>query len=66
MPRASFEIMRHVMKAQVRTFSLIASLILCVTAFAGADLAKRIDEIISKPLEKKVKLSIHIIRANSG
>ncbi|MHC4166652.1 MAG: D-alanyl-D-alanine carboxypeptidase/D-alanyl-D-alanine endopeptidase [Planctomycetota bacterium] len=54
------------MKAQVRTFSLIASLILCVTAFAGADLAKRIDEIISKPLEKKVKLSIHIIRANSG
>ena len=66
MPRSSFEIMCHVMKAQGRIFSLIVSLVLCVTAFARADLAKRIDEIISKPLEQKVKLSIHMIRANSG
>lgn len=58
--------MCHVMKARIRRLSATASLILCVTAFAEANLAGRIDEIISKPLEQKVKFSIHIIRAESG
>ena len=44
MPRSSFEIMRHVMKAQGRRFALIASLVLCVTAFAKADLAKAVTQ----------------------
>ena len=43
-----------------------AVLSLCLGSFAKADLAKRINGIISKPSQKKVQFSIHIIKAASG
>lgn len=41
-------------------------LALFATSLTNADLASRIDEIISKPLEQKVRFSIRVIKADSG
>ncbi|GAI30085.1 unnamed protein product, partial [marine sediment metagenome] len=40
--------------------------ILCLGSFAKADLAKRVDGIISRSLQQKVRFSIHIVKADSG
>jgi len=39
---------------------------LCLVSAAPADLAKRIDSIISRTTQKKVQFSIHIVEADSG
>ncbi len=39
---------------------------ICLGGLAKADLAKRIDGIISQPSQKKVQFSIHIVKAGSG
>lgn len=54
------------MKAKTRILSVAAVLVLCTAGFAKADLAKQVDAIISKALAQKVKLSIHIVKADSG
>lgn len=54
------------MKAKTRILSVAAVLVLCIAGFAKADLAKQVDAIISKALAQKVKLSIHIVKADSG
>lgn len=64
--RASFEIMRHVMETRRKKLSITVLLVLFAASSANADLAGRIDEIISKPLEQKVRFSIHVVKADSG
>ncbi|UCE49918.1 MAG: D-alanyl-D-alanine carboxypeptidase/D-alanyl-D-alanine-endopeptidase [Phycisphaerales bacterium] len=54
------------MQAQISRISTVASLLLWVTGLAAADLAKQVDEIISKPLGRKVDFSIRITKADSG
>lgn len=58
--------MPHIMQAQIRRILIATFLLLWVAGLAAADLASRVDEIISKPLERKVSFSIHIIKADSG
>jgi len=64
--RLRFEIIGRVMKAQVRKVLTAAVLALCLGRFANADLAPRIDEIISASLQQRVRFSIHIVEADSG
>ncbi len=47
---------------------LLAAVLLSICLFnpAQADLAKKIDSIISRPSQKKVQFSIHIIKAHTG
>lgn len=54
------------MKAQIRRLSIAAAFALCIAGYVRADLARQVDAIIAKPLAKKVKLSIHIVKADSG
>jgi len=58
--------MLHIMQTQIRRILIAISLLLWIAGLAAADLASRVDQIISKPLEKKVSFSIHIIKADSG
>ncbi|MDT8302390.1 MAG: D-alanyl-D-alanine carboxypeptidase/D-alanyl-D-alanine-endopeptidase [Sedimentisphaerales bacterium] len=53
---------------KVRTKIILVAVIfsLCIGSFAQADLAKRINGIISSSLQQKVRFSIHIIKADSG
>ncbi|MHC4482508.1 MAG: D-alanyl-D-alanine carboxypeptidase/D-alanyl-D-alanine endopeptidase [Planctomycetota bacterium] len=39
---------------------------ICLVGIASADLAARINAIISRPSQKKVQFSIHIVKADSG
>jgi len=61
-----FEIMPHIMQAQIRRILIATSLLLWIAGLAAANLANQVDEIISKPVERKVKFSIRIIKADSG
>ncbi|MHC4462744.1 MAG: D-alanyl-D-alanine carboxypeptidase/D-alanyl-D-alanine endopeptidase, partial [Planctomycetota bacterium] len=46
---------------------LVAALFtICLGGLAKADLAKRINGIISQPSQKKVQFSIHIVKADTG
>ena len=54
------------MKPRIKKLLIAAAFSLCLTAFAKADLAKRIDGIISQSSHKKVQFSIHIVKADSG
>ncbi|MHC4748673.1 MAG: D-alanyl-D-alanine carboxypeptidase, partial [Planctomycetota bacterium] len=50
----------------MKKLSIAAVFTLCLCSFVKADLAKRIDDIISESLQKRVRFSIHIIDADSG
>ena len=53
---------------KVRTKKILVAIVLsiCLCSFARADLAERINTIISRSLQQKVRFSIHIIKADSG
>ena len=53
---------------KIRTKNILAAVIFsfCIGSFARADVAERINGIISSSLQQKVQFSIHIIKADSG
>lgn len=54
------------MREQVRKLLCAVSLIICLYGSARADLAKRIDNIVSQSSQKKIEFSIHIVEANTA
>ncbi|MHC4188793.1 MAG: D-alanyl-D-alanine carboxypeptidase/D-alanyl-D-alanine endopeptidase [Planctomycetota bacterium] len=54
------------MKTQIKKLVVAAVFALCLGSFAKADLANRIDAIVSQPSQRKVQFSIHIVKADSG
>ncbi len=54
------------MKVRTKKLLVAAVFALCLGSFAKADLAKRVDGIISRSLQQKVRFSIHIVKADSG
>jgi D-alanyl-D-alanine carboxypeptidase/D-alanyl-D-alanine-endopeptidase (penicillin-binding protein 4) len=55
------------MKSRIRKVLTAAFfVILPLAGYAAADLAERVDAIISRPSQQKVQFSIHIIEADSG
>ncbi len=54
------------MKAQIKKVLIVAAFGTCLSNFANADLANRIDAIINHSSLNKVQFSIHIIKAGSG
>jgi len=54
------------MKARIKKVCVAVVLVLCICSFAKADLAKRVDSIIRRSLQQKVRFSIHIVKADSG
>ena len=54
------------MKAQMKKLLFASVFTLCLGSFAKADLAKRIDGIVSQSSQRKVQFSIHIVKADSG
>jgi len=54
------------MKAQPRRLSIITAICLCSAGLGRADLAGRINAIISQPSQKNVQFSIHVVKADSG
>ena len=55
-----------VMKVKMKKLLLTAVFSVCLVSAAEADLAKRVDGIISRTSQKKVQFSIHIVKADSG
>jgi len=53
------------MKTQMKKILIVAAFITCLSNFANADLAKRVNDIITQSSLKKVRFSIHIIKADS-
>jgi len=54
------------MKTQMKKLLITAVFSICLVSAASADLAKRIDSIISQSSQSKVQFSIHIAKADSG
>ncbi len=54
------------MKTQMKKLLFAVVFSLSLAAFTKADMAKRVDAIISRPSLKKVQFSIHIVKADSG
>ena len=54
------------MKTQAKKLLVAAVFSICLNSFVQADLAKRIDTILSQPSLQKVQFSVHIVRADSG
>ena len=54
------------MKAQMKKLLIAVVFALCLGSLAKANLAERIDGIISQSLRKKVQFSIHVVKADSG
>ena len=54
------------MKVQMKKLLFASVFTLCLGSFAKADLAKRIDGIVSQPSQQKVQFSIHLVKADSG
>jgi len=54
------------MKARTKKLLVAAVFTICLGGLAKADLAKRINGIISQSSQKKVKFSVHIVKADSG
>ncbi|MHC4704648.1 MAG: D-alanyl-D-alanine carboxypeptidase/D-alanyl-D-alanine endopeptidase, partial [Planctomycetota bacterium] len=50
----------------MRRLSVSVAFLLLLAGSAAADLAGRVDSLISKPLRENVKFSIHIVEADSG
>ncbi len=54
------------MKVRTKNILVAAIFSICIGSFARADVAKRINGIISSSLQQKVQFSIHIIKADSS
>ncbi len=54
------------MKIRTKILLVLAVFSICLGSFAKADLSKRVDGIISRSLQQKVRFSIHIVKADSG
>ena len=54
------------MKTRMRKILIAVVLSICLTSFAKANLAKRVNAIISQPSQKKVRFSVRIVKADSG
>jgi D-alanyl-D-alanine carboxypeptidase/D-alanyl-D-alanine-endopeptidase (penicillin-binding protein 4) len=54
------------MKGRMKKLLIAAVFSACFVGTTSADLAKRIDSIISRTTQKKVQFSIHIIEADTG
>ena len=54
------------MKGRLKTLCVILALSINLTGFARADLAGRIDGIISQPSQKQVQFGICIVKADTG
>ncbi|MHC4642576.1 MAG: D-alanyl-D-alanine carboxypeptidase/D-alanyl-D-alanine endopeptidase [Planctomycetota bacterium] len=54
------------MKSKIKKILIFVAFTACLSNIAKADLAKRVNAIVSNPSLKKVQFSIHIIRARSG
>jgi len=54
------------MKERIKKLLIAAAFSIFLTAFAKADLAKRVDGIIRQSSLKNVQFSIHIVKADSG
>ncbi len=58
--------MNHLMNVRMKKLLVAAVFSICLGSFAKADLAKRVDGIISRSLQQKVRFSIHIVKADSS
>ncbi|MCP4256298.1 MAG: hypothetical protein GY774_02075, partial [Planctomycetes bacterium] len=54
------------MKVRTKIILVAAMFSICLGSFARADLAKRINAIISPSLQQKVRFSIHILKADTS
>jgi D-alanyl-D-alanine carboxypeptidase/D-alanyl-D-alanine-endopeptidase (penicillin-binding protein 4) len=55
------------MKGKAEKLLLVAALFgICLVGVASADLGEHVDGIISRPSQRKVQFSIHIVKADSG
>ena len=54
------------MKTLVKKLLIVAAFSTCFDSVAKADLAGQVNEIISRPSQRKVHFSIHIVKADSG
>jgi D-alanyl-D-alanine carboxypeptidase/D-alanyl-D-alanine-endopeptidase (penicillin-binding protein 4) len=54
------------MKIRIRRLSVSIAFLLLLAGSVRANLARRVDSLISKPLQQNVKFSINIIKADSG
>ena len=54
------------MKVQVKKLLASAVFSLCLLSVASAKLTKQIDSIVNQPAQKKVRFSIHIVKADSA
>ena len=54
------------MKTRIKKILIVVAFITCLSNCANADLAKRVNAVITQSSLKKVRFSIHIIRADSG
>ena len=54
------------MKALTKKLLIAVVFSICLSIIAKADLAERVEGIISRPSQRKVQFSIHIVKADSG
>jgi len=54
------------MKRKIGKLLVAVVFSVCFAGVGSADLAKQIDGIISRPAQKKVRFSVHIVKADSG
>jgi D-alanyl-D-alanine carboxypeptidase/D-alanyl-D-alanine-endopeptidase (penicillin-binding protein 4) len=54
------------MKARIKKLLIVVVFSICLTAVAEANIARRVNGIISQPSHKKVLFSVHIVKADSG
>lgn len=54
------------MKATTRKLLFAVIISICFVTAVSADLAKQIDGIISRPSQKKVRFSVHVVKADTG
>ena len=54
------------MKTKMKKLLILAGFVLCLAGIASADLQKQIDGIIRESVQKRIKFSIHILKADSG
>ena len=55
-----------IMKAATRKLLFTAILSICFVATVSADLTKQINAIITQSSQKKVRFSVHVVKANTG
>ncbi|MHC4396248.1 MAG: D-alanyl-D-alanine carboxypeptidase/D-alanyl-D-alanine endopeptidase [Planctomycetota bacterium] len=54
------------MRVKVKRLLVASVFSICLVGFVRADLAKRVNACLNRPLQKKTRFSIHIVKADSG